>query len=428
MRIMIGPNEIAGIAAGLSSGFERLGVRAEMVLGQPHPFSYGGSPPPAVARLWARLGSRYDRSQSRARPLRILAWLPWRAWSVLVWLWALARYDAFIFLFGRTITGSAIEARLYRMLGKRVVMVYCGSDVRPPYIDGPAVNRFGLSGAARLERLARRISASVRRHERAGFICVNSPFTAQFQTQPFVNWFAMGIPREIEPETADGGGGEAVRIVHSPSDPAAKGTPTIAAIVEKLKREGHKVELVLLQGVSNEAVRAELRRCDFVVDQCWADSPMAAFVTEAAHHGKPAIVAGYAAAEEHGRCFPGAPPPTLFVCPGDLEAAMRRLAADADLRRELGSRARAFVREHWSPEAVARRYLDLLERGPDPAALARRAVYLHGSGLTEERAREAVSAVIDHGGAGALHLGHDPALEQAFAEFAHGGGGEAGTR
>lgn len=426
MRILIGPVEISGIAAGLNSGFSRLGIESEIVINASHPYCYANaSPPPAPARIWSRLGDFSHRRQSRSKPVRILAWMPWRAWAVLVWLWALLRYDSFIFLFGKTITDSAIEARLYRLLGKRVVMVYCGTDARPPYVDGPTCNHYGPSAGRKLSRLARRIRNRVRLHERSGFVCVNSPFTAQFHTRPFVNWFAMGIPRELAddissplPPEADPEG--TVRIIHSPSHPAAKGTDIIVGIVEKLKREGHPVELVLLQGVPNEEVQAELRRSDLAIDQCWSDQPMAGFVVEAAHHGKPAVVSGYAAADEYRHLFSANPPPTTFVHPDDLEAAVRSLVADPQRRRELGRRAFDFVRAHWTPANVAGRYLDLLQGRIDPALLVQpgNPIYVQGAGLSEKRGREAVRATVRENGPKALHLDHNAELEKAFLDWA----------
>lgn len=47
--------------------------------------------------------------------------------------------------------------------------------------------------------------------------------------------------------------------------------------------------------------------------------------------------------------------------PAALARAIETLLADADERRLLGARAKAFARERWSPDAMARRLLDLYE-------------------------------------------------------------------
>lgn len=427
MRIMVGPVEVAGIASGLKEGFDQLGVSSEVVLAYPHPFTYGHQSRHPVARIWAGLGNyHFHRAARLPRAVRLLTLAIWKTWSLIVLIWALSRFDAFIFLFSRTITGSRLEARLYSMLRKKVIMVYCGSDARPPFVDGPTRNT--LSGhIGKMMRLARRTRARIWLHERSGFICVNSPFTAQFHRRAFINWFELGLPRAIEDavdtENAEARAPQApIRIVHSPSDPAAKGTDVILDLVERLRREGHDLLLVLLQGVANEQVQAELKRCDFVIDQCWSDSPMASLVAEAAHYAKPAIVAGYAAKDDYRAYLSTRPPPTTYVHPDDLETAVRTMVSDHKLRRDLGRRAYDFVRGNWAPDQVAGRYLQLLEgRSPDayrlPAGLPH---YVQGCGLSEEQSRETINSIISADGKGALQLDHNPALQQAFVEFAEG--------
>jgi hypothetical protein len=91
---------------------------------------------------------------------------------------------------------------------------------------------------------------------------------------------------------------------------------------------------------------------------------------------------------------------------------------DGAHRRSLGLAARRFV-EDWAGDVVARRYLRLLggerlrEWMCDPADVR----YVHGVGLSEERAREIIGDVIRSGGIGALQIGDKPALEAAFLEF-----------
>jgi hypothetical protein len=75
--------------------------------------------------------------------------------------------------------------------------------------------------------------------------------------------------------------------------------------------------------------------------------------------------------------------------------------------------------EGWAGDLVARNYLRLLagERPSewmcDPADVR----YVQGVGLSEERAREIVAAVVRDGGIAALQIGDKPALEAAFLHF-----------
>ncbi len=137
MRIFIGPVEVAGLGAGWARGLRAIGMRADLVCAYRHPFTYSNDAPPGRAtRTWARVGTwraGLPRQRLFAKSFAILLQHV-ISWWVLAW--ALPRYDAFVFLYGETITNTRAELTLLRAAGKRVVVVFVGSDARPPYIDG----------------------------------------------------------------------------------------------------------------------------------------------------------------------------------------------------------------------------------------------------------------------------------------------------
>lgn len=420
MRILIAPFEISGIAGALKAGFGGLGIEAELAFSQPHAFGYGEAPRHFVPRAWSRLGEACFSGRAKG-PLKALCLVAWKAWALVVLAWALLRFDRFIFLYGNTLTNTALEAWLLDRLGKKVVVLYCGSDARPPYVDGWAVHVPGQSAPEQLARLAARRHARIRRMERHGFVCVNSPFTGQFHGRPFVSSFALGVPRIFEEGTRSSDvPGTRVRALHSPSNAKAKGTARIVETVERLKREGVDIELAILEGVTNDRVLAEMARADFVIDQIYSDTPMAAFAGEAAACGLPTVVCGYSASDRLADMIRAPVPPTLYVQPDALVEAIRTMATDAAFRTRLGREAQDFVRRVWSPEAVAERYLRLLV-GPPPAEWLidpGSNLYVHGGGVSEDDGRRAVAATIRAAGPGSLRLEDKPELLNAFLEFA----------
>lgn len=427
--VLIGPTEVAGVGQGLQRGLAELGVTAELVLECQHPFSYAAveaSSP--LVRAWKWAGT-----QARAVPMRRL-WLKAPVYALhlaLGWLvlcWALVRYDAFIFLFGKTLTNTRLELWLMRALRKPAVVMFLGSDARPAYINGAWTD----ANPAALRRKVRRQKRKLRWLERLATACVNAPGSAHFHERAVVNWFALGVPRSVaslplmEPassEAVDRTGelsAAPVRIVHSPSKPLVKGTAQIEAAIGRLRQRGFKLEFVLLQGLANEDVLAELRRCDLLVDQLYSDTPMAGLATEAALLGKPALVGGYFA-RDMPQALGGAPvPPTRFVAPEHFEQALEELVSSAEMRVALANAAVDFVQSEWSCKQVASRML-LILRGTSPAnwwfdpANVR---YLAGCGLSEDAARERVRRLIDHAGVAALQLADKPALEEAFTSWA----------
>jgi hypothetical protein len=333
-----------------------------------------------------------------------------------------ARHDTFIFGFGSSFFWLR-ELRLLRLLGKTIVFVFNGSDARPPYIDGalmdPAHGRSIDSCVDLTERRRREIGEI----ERSAHLVVSHALYLHLFERPAAGFQVLGVPgpgptlgsAEVEPLS------DPVRILHSPSQPGAKGTTRIRSAVERLRLNGMDVELVELQGVPNEVVHRELKRCHFVIDQLYSDGPMLSFTREAAQYSRPAIVGSYGW-EEIRRLMPAGSIAPVEAChPDELESAIRRLASDPAHRRQLGRAACEFLRG-WTPALVARRYLRLL-RGERPAAWMcdpSAVRYVHGVGLSEERAREIVAAVIDRAGVPGLQIRDKPELERAFVAFARG--------
>ena len=426
MRIFIGPVEIAGIANGIAQGLRELGLDASVVLSESHTFQYGGTTNSRLFQLWQKVGA-LRTSTSRDQLFRkslLLGAHKLLSWFILPR--ALFSFDAFIFLYGQTITNSLLELWLLRRFGKKIIFIYVGSDSRPPYIDGgsyPGDIEDELPSPAVLAATVRRRKSLIRLHERYANYLVNSPSTAHFHERPYINWFVMGIPRAILdlPSSSSSLPNKTgkVRILHSPSSPTAKGTAGILSALENLRNKGHSFELIKIQGMPNEVVLRELAQCDFVVDQLYADTPMGAFATEAAYFGKPAVIGGYFSSQVGQFVELESMPPSLFVAPEEIELAIERMMVDASFRHDLGKRAQEFVLQRWNPREVAVRYLRLLRDDVperwwcDPQAVC----YLEGGGVPRGRVKRLVASLVRHGGVSALQVSDKPELERAFCEL-----------
>jgi hypothetical protein len=148
---------------------------------------------------------------------------------------------------------------------------------------------------------------------------------------------------------------------------------------------------------------------------------MAGFATEAAFFGKPAVVGGYYATMIREEMEEKYIPPSLFVHPDQVEAAVERMIVDLKFRLDLGKRAQEFVRANWSPKAVAEKYVRIINEDVpedwwfDPNKIR----YLQGAGLEESKVKDTVRRLIEYRGRGALQLTDKPELEQAFVDFAY---------
>jgi hypothetical protein len=419
-RVFIGLVEIAGYYGGLARGLRAKGVEVTFADLSEHRYAYGGDDQTTLIRL-ARRTARWGAAG--AGPLRRLAAkLLHRFALVLLMAWAIPRHDVFVFGF-RTSFLRMRELPLLRLLGKRIVLVFNGSDARPPYIDGTDMDPAHGRTIADCIGIARRKTSEIRRAERWADLVVSHALYLHLFERPAAGFQVLGLPGPLRsefPPVPPEPPASPVRVLHAPSNPTVKGTALVRAAVERLRAEGLPIELVELHGVPNSVVHDEMARCHFVVDQAYSDGPMLGFAAEAAVYGRPAVVGSYGW-DEIRRLMPAASIAPVQGChPDDLESAIRTLATDAEHRRQLGADARAFVEEWAAADAVADRYLRLLagERPPewmcDPGAVR----YVHGVGLSEARAREIVAAVLALGGVAALRIDDKPELQRAFARFA----------
>lgn len=430
-KILIAPVEIAGYYRNLSKAFKEINITCEYLTYSTHPFCYEGETKnPLLLRAVKHLES-ISHDKDKYSPLRIFL-VAVRFTIITTWaILAIIKYDFFILGFGNSLAhprGGNFDLSLLRLLGKSVISNLAhGSEARPPYIDGSYCAKYVEKFPKPSFFYCHSVSSSkkVKRFQKHSTFMIGAPFsTSHFATDKFINWFALGVPF-YPPNLIDSPSNtikpsHAIKILHSPSHPQAKGTPLILHAIQNLKNKGYEIDLVLLHGMQNDEIIKEIQNCDFVVDQIYSDTPMAGFATEAAYFGKPAVVGGYAF--DYLKTFvpDGMWPPSKTCMPGEIENAIEDLIVNQEERLRIGEEAKRFVREKWNPAAVARRYGRLIEGDiPDDWWLdPNEVIYLHGAGQSEERTKENVKTMVTQFGVSSLQLGHRPDLERAFLEFA----------
>jgi glycosyltransferase involved in cell wall biosynthesis len=423
MRILLGLTEVSGHYGSLKQGFRELGVQATFWNLSGHPFAYGNEDNPLLVRWIRRIAARQKRAtHSGAKIWLALVQVVLR--SVLL-LWALWKFDVFIFGFNTSFMRH-YDLPLLKLLGKRIVYQFHGSDSRPPYLDGsicPPNAKFDVEECIKATRAKKRTLQTIGRN---ADVIIDNPTGGHFHERPFVIWLYVGLtsPASYEAKVICEGGsldesGSPVRILHCPSNPVAKGTDHIERIINRLKAKGHAIEFVKITGRPNEEVLRELGQCDFVVDQAYSDYAMPGLATEAAWFGKPLVIGGYASELWQEIMAQEDRPPSLYCHPERMEAEIERLIADKAHRKATGIRVRQFVETHWRPREAARRYLQLLEgQAPDQWWFDPGQVnYLQGCCAPETWIRDMVRQMVESAGSQALMVSDKPELERRLCEF-----------
>jgi hypothetical protein len=300
----------------------------------------------------------FDIALDRARGLPLVGWLvPYGAF-----LWAGLRYDHFGFFFDGGLLGGPglrIELPLLRLAGKGVVVYPYGGDARVASgarERGPwhAYSDIPPGSEDRDEADVRRRLALFGRYADVMLGCADLvedlPRLDGVLLYPFdsARW-------EPAPEVDDG----IVTVVHAPNHRHYKGTRFLEAAVAELQAEGIPIELVVVEGMTNDEAREIFARADVIADQFLLGA-YALFAIEAMALGKPVICF------LNDRFRPFHPEwdecPIVSADPDTLTGELRSLALDPVRRRELGARGPGYVDRYHSLAAVGAQ-LDRIHRG-----------------------------------------------------------------
>jgi len=421
MRIFLGLTEVSGYYANLKSGFAALGITCVHIPLQAHRFKYSDL---SDQPFWGRLARAcVTRRISSAWPMNLF----WLAASfvtrIALFLYALLKFDIFI-LGGGSSFFRLYELPLLRFFRKKIIYVFHGTDARPPYVDGffegvpPFSQASPIPRGKALHKILRSyIKATRRRRRDTTFVerwanaVVCGPSWAQFLVNPFSNFFIIGVPidlRTSQIKPPENPSSHAI-ILHAPSQHDGKGTNQIRQVVHSLRVEGFEFDYIEISGRPNSEVIDAISRSDLVVDQFYSDTPMAAFAAEAAFFGKPALVGSYYADLISKEMPQDLIPPSIFCHPDDLGLQLKRLILDPALRIETGRNAQQFVRNCWAPEVVARRFLKIIDGSAPTTWMVNplETSYFHGIGISEDRSKQNINAIVEHYGISALSLPQD---------------------
>ena len=298
------------------------------------------------------------RSTRLRKPLKYVASL---------WLFAraLTRYRClYIYFDGGTLGLTTallwrIEPLLYKLAGVQVVVMPYGSDVqemsRSPNLlfkhvysmDYPQLRLRRRTTAAKIDLWTRRADHVIGGCEWVDYMYYWDTLMLAHFSIDVEMWRPAADRPAPSPE-------EPFRVLHAPNHRAIKGTSHFHQAVADLRAEGWNIELVILEKVSNDAVRQVMAEVDVVADQLiigW----YAMFALEAMAMEKPVLC--YLRPDlEHlytaaGLIAPGEIP--IVNCSvGTVKDTLRELIIRRDTLPALGARSRRFVLAHHSIDAV----------------------------------------------------------------------------
>lgn len=331
-RVLHAPIEIAGQMMLSVLGQRELGVQATG-FARRHGFDY--DPAPDIMPPRNPLG--YLRAATRA----------------------IRAHDLIHFYFGQSFLPRQLDAPRLARLGKRVVIEFLGSDVRMPSVEArrnPHYVRIEMENDAQATRLMRLWSKVTQGHV---IVCDHSLDVFLAPHFPHIHVVGQRVDmRQLLPRPPDPRA-QRMRVIHSPTDLAAKGTEFVRRATAELVADGAPIDYVEVHGLSHSQALEVYRSADLVVDQLCGGGH-GVFAAEAMSLAKPVVC--YLLPELEATYPAGLP--IINANPKTLKQVLAEWVDRPRERHQRGLASRAYAERVHDHRLVARRLLDVYETLP----------------------------------------------------------------
>lgn len=333
MRILHSPYNIAGQATMISRAQRMLGQQSDVLVRNKDSFDYD-----CDINLALNGKSKVSRSFVRIKSF----------------ITCFFRYDVFHFHFGKSFLPFNLDLPILRLLGKKTLMHYWGSDV----VQTDVAKRYMMFSEKDLDEIYPGINNKNKRikisliDKFVGKSIVGDYSLLPFSPDSIVVRQAIDIAKLsfVGCEVKKG----PVKIVHAPSKRKIKGTEYVMKTIERLKKAGCEIDFMLVENVPNCDAINIYKTADIVVDDI-LQGPYGIFAIECMALGKPVIdyVKDYSNYNDL---------PIVSADPGNLYEKLLMLIEDPGLRVELGKKGRKYVEKNHDSKIIARDLIDIYRK------------------------------------------------------------------
>ena len=340
-RIFIGMVDTAGIGSSMASAFKKIGYSVTCY--SDRRFGY----PEHIPYDYVDLGNK----NKLQKLITILIYF----------IKCLIRYDIFIFISGSTLLPFNVDLPVLKLLRKKVVMFFCGCDIRHFEPIEEEAERMGFKYYHCKECQSRATCSLDKKRKRVKWIekyadlIFSYPDCAHLLSRRYqLLWNPVNVDNIVYHNRLNC---QQPLIVHAPSDYHKKGTKYVIDAVERLKKDGYQFEFNLLQGISNKHVREILSRADISIDQLMSRG-YGVFAVES-------MAAGCAVLGSVNKQYMNYPEelPIIYADPDNIYENLKMLLNNSELRHELGKNGREYQEKYHNPRKIANNIIRLLNTG-----------------------------------------------------------------
>jgi hypothetical protein len=282
-------------------------------------------------------------------------------------------YDVFFISFDGVFIGATpvryFQAKLLKIAGKKIVVLPYGGD---SFVYRNIRSTSTVHGLLMSYPLASRNQDSISRVVQYWTMHADAVIPGQLGPDGFGRWDALlpsilfvdlDLLKMSEKTSMADGLSEEVVIVHTPNHRGFKGTEFLVESVEKLKNEGLKVRLILLEGKQNCDVLGVLQtEADILVEQL--------IITGVALSGLEGMASGLPTIsnlDDDAYTLPWrrwsyfSECPIVSANPENLVSVLRELVVRPGLRHELGKAGRAYAEKYHGVDSAQYLFTNVID-------------------------------------------------------------------
>ena len=279
----------------------------------------------------------------------------------------------------------SIELRILKILKKKVIFVFHGSEIRAPFLDPLHINL----DQKRIRLLTHYICQDLEIIEKYADYIISPQGCAHFLKKDFINWSVIGQPININNKAiVNNKRDKKIRILHAPSNTKIKGSRIIRKITNNIKLQYDNVEYKEISNLTNTEVIKEIQKCDIVIDQIYSDMPTTVFAMEAALLGKVVIMGGYELDKMSALIDKKYRLPFIYSKPNNIEDVIMNLLSNQESIHEISQNIYNVTKRYYTANKVINRMIRIINDDIDQDWISHIGdiKFKYGSGINIDRA------------------------------------------
>lgn len=344
MRILHAPSSVGGQAWGLSRAERRLGHLSDNVVFRSNKFGYKSD-----------INLHLENKNFFTRQIKVL----------IFFLKSLFRYQVFHFYYANSLLPGNLDLPILKLFRKKIFFTFQGSDIRSKEAKLYKNNRVYVFK----NRYSCDVISDKKKSKKINFInkyanktfVLNPDLLLDSPSSKMLPYSSVDLNKLIPSGNEKNFSlGKEFIIVHAPTNRKFKGTKYIIKAVNKLKKDGYKVRLNILEGLSHEKAIAAFREADIAIDQLligWYGG----FSIEMMALGKPVIC------YLDQRLYNFAPYykkiPIINANKKTLFSVLRKILDHPEKIEKIGRESRRFVEEIHNSQNIAKEMIKIYKHG-----------------------------------------------------------------